>query len=76
MLRAFARRDEVVYDCCAGESTTGEACYRLGLRYIGCEIDPEKHQWGVERMVRAVAAGVQMALPERPRRMKQEALFR
>lgn len=76
LLRDFAQPGEVVYDPTMGEATTGEACLRLGLRFIGCEIDPEKHQWAVERMRRAAACGVQMTLPVRDKRMKQEVLFK
>lgn len=76
ILRDMAQPGSVVFDPTAGESTTGEACLRLGLRYIGCEINPEKHQWGVERMARAAAAGVQMTLPQKQPRMKQEAMFK
>lgn len=75
LLRDFARPNTVVLDPTAGESTTGEACYRLGLRYIGCEIDPVKHGWAVDRMRRAEAAGVQMVIPERAKKARQEVLF-
>jgi site-specific DNA-methyltransferase (adenine-specific) len=75
LLRDFAEPNDLVLDPTAGESTTGEACARLGLRYIGCEIDPEKHTWGVERVARALRSGVQMSLPAREKRMRQESMF-
>lgn len=76
LLRDFAEPGDIVFDPTMGEATTGEACYRLGLPFIGCEIDPEKYQWAVDRMRRAEAAGVQMALPQRQARAKQEVMFR
>lgn len=76
LLRDFAEPDTVVFDPTMGESTTGEACLRLGLRFVGCEIDPVKHGWAVERMARAERSGVQLALPARPARAKQEVMFR
>lgn len=76
LLRDFAEPGDVVFDPTMGEATTGEACYRLGLPFIGCEIDPVKYQWAVDRMRRVEAAGVQMALPQRVARAKQEVLFR
>ncbi len=75
LLRDFCSAGEVVFDPTMGEATTGEACLRLGLRFIGCEIDAEKHQWAVERLARAEASGVQLSLPVREKRAKQEVLF-
>lgn len=57
-----------------GKRTTGKRI--LGLPFIGCEIDPEKHGWAVDRVRRAEAAGVQMLIPSRPKKAKQEVLFR
>lgn len=76
LLRDFALPGSVVFDPTMGEATTGEACMRLGLRFIGCEIDPVKFGWGVERMQRAERSGVQLALPARHARAKQEVMFR
>lgn len=76
LLRDFAEPNDIVFDPCAGEATTAEACIRLGLRFIGCEIDPVKHRWGVERIARAAAAGVQMTLPVREKKAKQEVMFK
>lgn len=74
-IRDFGEADEVVWDPCAGEATVGEACLRLGLRYIGCEIQPKYHRLAVRRLVRAASSGVQMTLPTRTKKAKQEVLF-
>lgn len=76
LLRDFAEPGATVFDPTMGEGTTGEACLRLGLRFIGCEIDPKYHAMAVERLARAERSGVQMTIPERPKKAKQEALFR
>lgn len=76
LLRDFAEPGDVVFDPTMGEGTTGEACLRLGLRFIGCEIDPKYHAMAADRLARAERSGVQMTIPERPKKAKQEALFR
>lgn len=75
LLRDFAEPGDIVFDPTMGEGTTLEACYRLGLPCIGCEIDPEKHGWAVARMARAEAAGVQMSIPARAAPAKQGTLI-
>ena len=42
-----------VFDPTGGEGTTGEACVKLGRRFIGCELGPKYHAAGVERIKRA-----------------------
>jgi hypothetical protein len=76
LLRDFAEPGDVVFDPTMGEGTTGEACLRLGLQFIGCEIDPKYHAMAADRLARAERSGVQMTIPERPKKAKQEALFR
>ncbi len=53
LLRDFTDPGDLVFDPTAGEGTTGEACLRLGRRFIGCEIDPRYHAAGVDRVSRA-----------------------
>ncbi len=38
LLRDFTDPGDLVFDPTAGEGTTGEACVRLGRRFIGCEL--------------------------------------
>jgi site-specific DNA-methyltransferase (adenine-specific) len=75
-VRDFGETGEIVFDPTAGEATVGEACLRLGLSYIGCEIIPKYHKLAVTRLARAASAGIQMTLPSRAPRPKQEVLFR
>ena len=76
LLRDFAEPGDIVFDPTMGEGTTGEACLRLGLPFIGCELKQKYHAMAVERMSRAAAAGMQMSLPVRSKRAKQEEMFR
>lgn len=75
LLRDFAEPGDIVFDPTCGEGTTGEAALSLGLRFIGCEIDPKYHAMAVERVARAERTGVQMHLPTRAPRPKQAGLF-
>lgn len=45
----------VVLDPYAGSMTTGVACARLGLRFIGCEVDPVHFGTGLDRLRRVTA---------------------
>lgn len=76
LLRDFAEPGDVVFDPTMGEGTTGEACARLGLRFIGCELKPKYYEMAVKRIGGAYRAGVQMVLPARLPRPKQEVMFR
>lgn len=38
LVRDFTDPGDLVFDPTAGEGTTGEACMRLGRRFIGCEL--------------------------------------
>jgi site-specific DNA-methyltransferase (adenine-specific) len=53
LLRDFTDPGDLVFDPTAGEGTTGEACIKLGRRFIGCEIDPKYHAAGLARLTRA-----------------------
>ncbi len=53
LIRGFTDPNDLVFDPASGEGTTGEACVRLGRRFIGCEIDPKYHTAGVARIDRA-----------------------
>lgn len=53
LIRDFTTEGDIVLDVCSGEGTTGEACVKLGRRFIGCEIDPKYHAAGVARIDRA-----------------------
>jgi site-specific DNA-methyltransferase (cytosine-N4-specific) len=43
------RPDAVVLDPFSGSGTTGEACRRLGRRYIGIDLNPAYHDLAVKR---------------------------
>lgn len=73
-LRDFAEPGDIVFDPTMGEGTTGEACLRMGLRFIGCEIAPKYHAMAVARLARADRVGVQLVLPARPKKAKQTSL--
>ena len=53
LLRDFTDPGELIFDPTSGEGTTGEACIKLGRRFIGCEIDPKYHAAGLARLTRA-----------------------
>jgi site-specific DNA-methyltransferase (adenine-specific) len=53
LIRDFTDPGELIYDPCSGEGSTGEACIKLGRRFIGCELDPKYHAAGVARIDRA-----------------------
>lgn len=53
LVRDFTDPGDLVLDPTGGEGTTGEACVRLGRRFVGCELDPKYHAAGVERIMRA-----------------------
>ncbi len=75
LLRDFAEPGDVVLDPTMGEGTTGEACLKMGLPFIGCEIDPKYHAMAAKRLERAAAAGVQMHLPARQPRAQQTQML-
>ncbi len=62
LIRDFTDPGDLVFDPTAGEGTTGEACIKLGRRFIGCEIDPKYHAAGLARLIRADARPKQVGL--------------
>jgi ubiquinone/menaquinone biosynthesis C-methylase UbiE len=40
LLERFGDPGMTVLDCCAGSGTTGVAAMRVGMKFIGCDIDP------------------------------------
>lgn len=48
-----ADKGEVVCDPFMGSGTTGVACAKIGLSFIGIEIDPDYHQLAVSRIAEA-----------------------
>lgn len=62
LVRDFTDPGDLVFDPTCGEGTTGEACLRLGRRFIGCEIDPKYHAMAVERLGREASRPKQTGL--------------
>ena len=62
LVRDFTDPGDLVFDPTMGEGTTGEACIRLGRRFIGSEIDPRYYAGAVDRLTRADARPKQVAL--------------
>jgi DNA modification methylase len=50
VLEALARPGCTVADLCAGSATSAIGCIRLGMRWVGCEIDPEAHKIASNRI--------------------------
>lgn len=48
-IKAGCKPDGVVLDPFSGAGTTGEACRRLGRRYIGIDLNPAYHDLAVKR---------------------------
>ncbi len=59
IVRASSREGDVVLDCFAGSGVTGEACQRLGRRFVGIEKD---EHWAAEARKRIGNATAQPAL--------------
>jgi site-specific DNA-methyltransferase (adenine-specific) len=62
LLRDFTDPGDLVFDPTCGEGTTGEACIKLGRRFIGCEIDPKYQAAALARLTRADAKPKQIGL--------------
>lgn len=60
LVRDFTDPGDLVFDPTMGEGTTGEACLKLGRRFVGCEIDPKYHAAAVARLTRAAASPKQI----------------
>ena len=50
LLNIYARQNALVYDPFNGTGTTGVACTRLGLNYIGSELSEEQCKYSIERL--------------------------
>ena len=56
IVRAWTSPGDLVLDLYAGLAPMARACLLEGRRYVGAEVDPERHRKGMERLHRA--AGV------------------
>lgn len=54
LLRIYAKDNYIVYDSFNGTGTTGVACIRMGLNYIGSELSEEQYKYTVERLSKAM----------------------
>lgn len=52
--RMKLKPDDLVFDPYAGTAPIGEACMKMGFRYVGCEIDPTYYQRAVDRLTSCV----------------------
>ena len=50
LLSMYAKPKSLVYDSFNGTGTTGVACIRLGLNYIGSELSEEQCKYSIERL--------------------------
>ena len=50
LLNIYARKNALVYDPFNGTGTTGVACIKLGLNYIGSELSEEQCKFSIERL--------------------------
>ena len=51
LVRTVAKRGSLILDPFAGESASlARCCARLGRRYVGAEIDPERHARALRRL--------------------------
>lgn len=50
LLNIYAKPNAVVYDSFNGTGTTGVACIKLGLNYIGSELSEEQCKFSIERL--------------------------
>lgn len=54
LLNIYAKESAIVYDSFNGTGTTGVACIRLGLNYIGSELSEEQCKFSIERLNKAL----------------------
>lgn len=54
LLNIYAKDGAIVYDSFNGTGTTGVACVRLGLNYIGSELSEEQCKYSIERLNKAL----------------------
>jgi DNA modification methylase len=50
LLNIYAKPNAIVYDNFNGTGTTGVACIKLGLNYIGSELSEEQCKFSIERL--------------------------
>ena len=50
LLNIYAKPNSIVYDNFNGTGTTGVACIKLGLNYIGSELSEEQCKFSIERL--------------------------
>lgn len=50
LLKIYATKNAIVYDCFMGSGTTALACKQMGLNYIGSEISPNQVEWAENRV--------------------------
>lgn len=53
LLNIYAKPNAIVYDNFNGTGTTGVACIKLGLNYIGSELSEEQCKFSIERLNKA-----------------------
>jgi len=51
-IRALVPANSLVVDSCMGSATTGVAALRCGMRFEGCEVDPETYRRARSRLAR------------------------
>lgn len=54
-IRAWTDPGDLVVDVFAGLAPLARACYAEGRRYVGAEIDPERHALALVRLARYVS---------------------
>lgn len=54
LLSIHTKEGDTVLDPYAGSFSTAVACQKMGRRFIGCEINPDYFNAGVERLIEAV----------------------
>jgi DNA modification methylase len=65
-LRLHTEPGDVVLDPFGGSGSTGEACLKMGRRYIGFELDPQWHAHAVKRLTAVDRANDRSLVPTRP----------
>ena len=50
LLNIYAKPNSIVYDSFNGTGTTGVACLRLGLEYLGSELSEEQYKFSIDRL--------------------------
>ena len=56
-LRAWTAPGDLVVDVFAGLAPLARACHAEGRRYVGAEIDPERHALALQRLASFIAGG-------------------